>query len=310
MAGRRRIWLIIGTGVAVAAIVAALASQRHLIGYLQHVRPGTTAALIAIVLLFHVSNGILLRAVASKFGVVLTTGEWFGLPFVTAMGNYITPFAGGMLARASYLKLRHSFPYAKFVSVIAATYLIYGWVAGVAGIAAAALTAQEPGPSEELIFFFAVMLLILSACFLVPAFRFPEANSLIRFLNSAFEGWILIRRDLPLLLRFVLYTLATILLGGIAFWLAFGALSESPVPFGAPFIISIFSGLSIFIRVTPGNLGVSEAITTLASELLGMGAGIGFMASLLVRAASLIPIFTLGPLFSILLARELRENKP
>jgi len=310
MAGRRRIWVIIGTGVAVAAMAAALASQRHLVGYLQHVRPGTTVALIAIVLLFHVSNGILLRAVASKFGVVLTAGEWFGLPFVTAMGNYITPFAGGMLARASYLKLRHSFPYAKFVSVIAATYLIYGWVAGAAGIAAAVLFAEGSASRGEVILFFAAMLLILSFCALIPAFRLPGENSLVRFLNSAFEGWILIRRDFSLLIRFFLYTLATILLGGIAFWLAFGALSESPVPFGAPFIISIFSGLSIFIRVTPGNLGVSEAIATLASEFLGMGAGIGFMASLLIRAASLIPIFTLGPLFSVLLARQLRGHKP
>lgn len=307
--GKKRIWIIIATVVSVVAIVVSLASQRHLFGYLEHVSLITTTELIAIILLFHAFNGLLLRVVASKFDVVLELKEWFGLPFVTAMGNYITPFAGGMLARASYLKHRHSFPYAKFVSVLGASYLIYGWVCGITGIATVSLLAEGSAYTTELILFFVAMVLILSFCGVMPAVRIPGENPAIRFLNSAVEGWVLIRRDMGLLMKLALCTSATILLNGIAFRLAFGALSDGPVSFGISFLISIFFSFSIFVRVTPGNLGVSEAIATLASEFLGMGAGIGFMASLLIRAASLIPIFTLGPLFSLLLARELTEDR-
>lgn len=308
--GKRRTWLISATVLSVVAIAAVLASQRHLFEHLEHVGPITTIALIAAILLFKTSNGLLLRVIASKFGIALTAKEWFGLPLVTAMGNYITPLAGGMLARASYLKYRHSFPYAHFVSVIAASYLIYGWVAGIAGIAASVPLAEGPLPSWEPILFFAAMVLIISSCILIPAVRIPGRNRVALFLNSAFDGWMLIRRDPVLLSRLALCTLVAVLMNGIAFWLAFDALSEGSAPFGMTFVISIFFSFSIFIRVTPGNLGVSEVITTLASEFLGMGAGIGFMASLLIRAASLIPIFTLGPLFSVLLAREVTGNKP
>jgi len=307
--GKRRAWIIIATVISAVVIVVSLASQRHLFGYLEHVSLVTTTELIAVILLFHAFNGFLLRTVASKFGVALGMKEWFGLPFVTAMGNYITPFAGGMLARASYLKYRHSFPYAKFVSVIGASYLIYGWVSGIAGIAAVSLLTEGLAHAGELILFFVVMLLILSFCGVMPAVRIPGENPAIRFLNSAVEGWVLIRKDPTLVTKLALYTAATVLLNGIAFWLAFGALSGGPVSFGVPFVVGIFFSLSVFIRVTPGNLGVSEAVATLASEFVGMGAGMGFMVSLLIRAASLIPIFVLGPLFSLLLTRELTGSR-
>ncbi len=307
--GKRHIWIICATVVSVVAIAASLVSQRHLFGYLEHINLITTAELIAVLLLFHAFNGLLLRVVASKFGVVLRAKEWFGLPFVTAMGNYITPFAGGMFARGSYLKYRHFFPYAKFVSVTGASYLIYGWVSGVAGIAGVVLLVKEAAYSKELILFFVAMVLILSFCGVMPAVRVSGEHPAIAFLNSAVEGWVLIRKDPAILTRLALCTSATVLLNGIAFWLAFNALSGGPVSFGLPFVISIFFSFSIFIRVTPGNLGISEAIATLASEFLGMGAGMGFMASLLIRAASLIPIFVLGPVFSLLLTRELTGSR-
>ena len=309
MTRKKRIWLIVITGAFVAAIAVFLASQRYLVGHLEQVRPATVISLVAVMILVHAFNGLLLRAVASRFGVTLTVREWFGLPFVTAMGNYITPFSGGMLARASYLKLRHSFPYAKFVSAIGASYLAYFWVAGIAGIAAVVLPAESPGHSGGLILFFAAVVSIISVFVLIPAVTIPGGNRAALALNSALEGWTFIRKDLPLLIRLALYTLATILLNGILFWLAFGALSGGPVPFGRTFLVSILYGFSILVRVTPGNFGISEAIATLGSEILGMGAGIGLLASLLIRAASLIPIFTLGPVFSLVLTRELTGNK-
>ncbi|MDO9515293.1 MAG: lysylphosphatidylglycerol synthase domain-containing protein [Syntrophales bacterium] len=306
---KRRIWLIIATGVFVAVIAVCLASQRHLIEYIRQISPVAAVSLVAAILLFHAFNGLLLRAVAAKFNITLTAKEWLGLPFVTAMGNYITPFSGGMLARASYLKLRHSFPYAKFISVLGASYLIYFWVAGIAGIVVVALPFERPGHSGELMLFFVGVVLTISSCALIPTIKIPGNNRVALSLNSAFDGWAFIRKDLPLLIRLALYTLATVLLNGIAFWLAFGALSDEPLPFRSIFLISIFSSFSILIKVTPGNFGISEAITALSSGILGIGAGIGLMASLVIRAASLIPIFILGPIFSFLLTRELTGNK-
>ncbi len=305
----RRLWLILFTSLFLGVIAVFLISQHHLIEYLENISLKTIVALIAVILLFNIFNGLQLRTLAEKFGAKLTAMEWLGLPFVTAMGNYITPFAGGMFARAAYLKYRHSFPYATFASVMAATYLIYGWVTGIAGLSALFLDAQRPSLFREMAVFFAGTILVISFFSMFPAIRIPGSNRIVLFLNSSFEGWGLVRRDAALLIRLAAYMLATILLNGLSFWLAFAALSGNSVPFGISLLISIFFSLSIFIRITPGNLGVSEGIATVASEILGMGAGMGFMASLLIRAASLIPIFTLGPLFSFLLTGGLTGGR-
>ena len=301
--------MIVATGAFIALIAAYLNSQRHLFEYLKNVNLSTVAYLMAIMILFQITNGLILREIASKFNIKLLRKEWLGLPFVTAMGNYITPFSGGMIARASYLKHRHSFPYAQFVSVIGASYLAYFWVAGIAGIITLALPLERSELYWEMILFFAGVVLIISSFAIFPAVKIPGSNRVAISLNNAINGWMLIKRDLFLLAKLALYALATILLNGLSFWLAFVALSDSSLSFGTIFLISLFSSFSILLKITPGNLGISEAIITLSSGILGVGTGLGLLASLLIRAASLIPAFTLGPIFSFLLTRELSAHR-
>ena len=305
----RQIWLIVATGVFIALIAVYINSQRHLLEYLKNVNLSTVAYLIVIMILFQITNGLILREVASKFNIKLIRKEWFGLPFVTSMGNYITPFSGGMIARASYLKYRHSFPYAQFVSVLGASYLVYFWVAGIAGIITLMLPFERSMLYWELILFFAGVVLAISSLAMLPTVKIPGSNWVAVSLNNAIDGWILIKRDLLLLVKLALYTLANILLNGLTFWLAFVALSDSSLSFGTIFLISLFSSFSILIKITPGNLGISEAIITFSSGFLGVGAGLGLMVSLLIRAASMIPIFTLGPVFSFVLTRELTAHR-
>ena len=260
-------------------------------------------------ILFQITNGMLLRIVASKFSIKLIKREWFGLPFVTAMGNYITPFSGGMIARASYLKYRHNFSYAQFVSVLGASYLVYFWVAGVAGISTLMLPLGKYDPYWELLIFFVGVVLVISFLAVLPAVKIPGKNWVAVSLNNAIDGWTFIKKDPFLLVKIALFTLVNIFLNGLSFWLAFVALSDSSLSFGTIFLISLFSSFSILVKITPGNLGISEAIITLSSEILGVGAGLGLLASLLIRAVSLIPIFTLGPIFSFVLTRELTAHR-
>ena len=305
----RRIWLFVTIGGFVALIAVYINSQRHLIEYLKNVNLSTVAYLIVIMILTQVFNGLLLREVASKFNITLISKEWFSLPFITAMGNYITPFSGGMIARASYLKYRHSFPYARFVSVLGASYLVYFWVAGIAGIITLMLPFERSRLYWGLMLFFAGVVLVISSLAMLPIVKIPGSNWVAVSLNNAIEGWTFMKKDLFLLVKLALYTLANILLNGLTFGLAFVALSDSSLSLGTIFLISLFSSFTILIKITPGNFGISEAVITFSSGFLGVGAGLGLMVSLLIRAASLIPIFTLGPIFSIVLTRELIGNK-
>jgi uncharacterized membrane protein YbhN (UPF0104 family) len=229
------------------------------------------------------------------------------------MGNYITPFSGGMIAKGSYLKYRHKFPYARFISVLGASYLMYFWVTGIAGIITLILIPERLNLYWELLTFFMGVVLFISLLAVFPAIKIPGNNWIIASLNSTVDGWTLIKKDLFLLAKLALYTLANIFLNGFSFWLAFVALSKTSIPPGPVFLISLLSSFSILIKITPGNLGIFETVTTLGAEILGIGAGLGLMVSLVIRAASMILIFTLGPIFSLLLTHELanhyRNNK-
>ncbi|MCE4606745.1 MAG: flippase-like domain-containing protein [Desulfurococcales archaeon] len=284
-------------------------SQRSLVTFLKHLSLSVLVCLIFTMLLFQLTNGLLLRELASKFGVHLKPIEWVGLPYITTMGNYITPFSGGMLARATYLKYRHSFPFAKFVSTLGASYLIYFWISTIAGIADLAVLGAGSSIYWKLMAFFFIILVLVSALAMFPSIKLPWNNKLVIAINSSLEGWVIIRSDWLLLARLSIYTLFSILLNGISFWLGFSALLGTSPSFGIVFLISLLAGFTILIRITPGNFGISEAIVSLTSGILNIGAGIGLMAMLVIRAASLVPVFTLGPIFSFLLTKEIGKHR-
>ncbi|MBW2630455.1 MAG: flippase-like domain-containing protein [Deltaproteobacteria bacterium] len=306
---KKRIWPLITIVSIAALIIIYIYHHPYSLEPFKDVSPSILICLIISRILFQITNGLILREVASKFNIVLTIKEWFGLPFVTAMGNYITPFSGGMIARASYLKYRHNFSYAQFVSVLGASFLIFFWIAGMTGIITLILSLERSAIYWQLIFFFGAVVLSISMVAILPSVKLPGNNRLSTLINNSLEGWDFIKSDLFLLTKLALYTLANIFINGISFWLAFVALYGTSLSVGKAFLISLFSTFSILVRITPGNLGVFESIVSLSSGILGVGVSPGLMVSLLIRAASMIPIFTLGPIFSFVLTRELAGNK-
>ena len=305
----KRIWPLAVT--AIFAVLAILFLRHHpaALHPLKDISPTVLVWLAASRIVFLILNGLTLRDAASKFGVILTPKEWIGLPFVTAMGNYVTPFSGGMLARATYLKYRHRFPYARFVSVLGVSLFILFWVAALAGVVILIATPRGAGSHWEFKALFTAITIGVSGLLLLPTVRVPGTGRLSAAVNSSLEGWDAIKGDYRLLARLALWALAGLLMNGISFWLAFAGLYGASVPVDGVFLISLFSIFFIIVRITPSNLGVFEGAVMLGAGIAGIGAGAGLMASLLIRAASLIPIFTLGPIFSYVLTRELTGTK-
>lgn len=254
-------------------------------------------------------NGLFLQAFAAKFGIGLTPREWFGLAAITAMGNYLTPFSGGgVIARATYLKHRHALPYTRFLTLVTAHYLIGFWVVGVTGILTMA-AFRHAGPFPwQIAALFAGTVAIISGLVAVRGSKLPGDSRPAREINTALEGWNLIRDDRSLLGTLIVYSLINIALNGLLFLVAYHAAGRA-VPATTAFLVSLLSVFSLLVRVTPGNFGIQEAVISLSSEAIGPGAGVGLLVALLIRAASLIPAFTLGPVFSLILTRELTGRK-
>lgn len=305
---RSRQLLSIGVLLAISCAIAwYLKSNPDLLRLLVDISFIQACWLMILRVLFMTMNGLFLKAFAGKFGVRLKAIEWFGLAVVTTMGNYITPFSGGLVVRAAYLKNRHGFPYAQFASLLASNYLVAYWVIGVVGTLALLTFGKALRFYWQVFVFFVAVVVSISALVLSPSVRLPWKNRVAKVVNTSLEGWGVVKSDWPLLARLVAYTLVNMLLNGVSFWVAYDALG-SPVSFRPALLIGLLASFSILTNVTPGNLGIQEAVVSLSSGLLGTGTGQGLLVALLLRAVTLVWVFTLGPVFSYLLAQNLNES--
>lgn len=304
----RGYWSLVALVLVVAAIAFYLNSQRQLLTAFQNVSLSAIIYLIILRLLFLATNGLFLREFVSKFDVRLSPKEWFGLSAVTTMGNYITPFSGGLIARATYLKYRYAFPYAQFATVLASSYLVTFWVVGVVGVLALLTFVGAAQFFWQMALLFATVIVAISALVMLPSAKLPWNNRLARIVNVSLEGWALVKNDRSLLLKLIAYSLVNISLNGLSFWVAYQSLG-SPISFAAALLVGLLAVFSILINVTPGNLGIQESVISLSSGLLGAGVGQGLLVGLLIRAATVVSAFTLGPIFSFLLTRELTAHQ-
>jgi uncharacterized membrane protein YbhN (UPF0104 family) len=292
----------------VTAIGLYLRANWELLSSLSNISLASTFWLIVTRLLFIGTSGLFLQASLAKFEVQLSLKEWFGLAIVTTLGNYLTPFSGGMVARATYLKYRYTFPYSQFVAVLIANYLVSFWVVGVIGLGALLLFVETTQFYWQVMLFFLVVIVAISLLTCLPTIKLPDKSRWIRLLNNSLEGWYIVKNDKPLLAKLIVYTLINILLNGVSFWVAYEALGLS-VSFAAALLIGLLTVFSIFLNITPGNLGVQEGVIGLSSVFLGAGMGQGLLVAFLIRAATIIVAFTLGPIFSFLLAQELPHHQ-
>jgi len=290
--------------VALLAIIVYITANRENLELIRQISLINLVILLCIRLAFLVENGIGLDLLARKFGVKLDLTEWFGLAMVTAMGNYLTPFYGGMFSRAVYLKQRHSLPYSSFLSVFTASYLIgFTWI-GLVGIAGILLVGWQTQIFYwNLLAFFCIV--SASTLFLMfgPHVKMRTGGRIGKAIANALDGWDLIRRDFVLIAKLSglgVVNLLTIALGVYVSYYALG----SQVSFGVVLLIAMMATFSLFVGITPGNLGIQEAIISLSSAYLGVGFNVGILASLLLRAVTLLIVFSLGPVFSYILTHK------
>lgn len=266
----------------------------------------TVALLVLLRALFLLLNGVTLKLFVRRFGVELRWPEWVGLTFATTLGNYITPFSGGLVARATYLKAKHRLPFTQFAALLAASYVVIFGVSALLGLLLLAwLGAWGSGPMLLTLFFVSV-LAGLVVVLTVPLDGLLGRNGrFLQSLHAVLVGWQQLRRDLVLLGQLFGITLLSMTLNGWAFWVAYRALGLTAVSFPAAMLVSLSDVYSVLVNLTPGNLGIREALVGLTSELIALGAGEGLLVALLLRVGTLASVFTLGPLFSLWLARQI-----
>ncbi len=281
-----------------------LRANSHLFLALKYIPIVLIIELIILRVLFMIINGILLKIFIAKYGIVLTPSEIVGLPIITAMGNYLTPFSGGLVARVAYLNKKYAFPLAQFATLISVTMLITFWVMSILGsLLSIYFVGKTQHASWLIVILFLGTVTGISLLLILPTVTFSSENRILRSINTALQGWVLIRRDWSLLIKLALLSLINILLHGYSLWITYNALGFN-TPFSAALLIGMMSMFSILVNITPANFGIQETFISLSSTLLGLDPGQSLLVALIIRVTTMIPIFLLGPLFSYILARK------
>ncbi len=288
----------------VAGIGIYLRSHPELFDHIRSLSMGSGLLLFLMSVLMLVGNGLYLRVFAKKFKMDLHVKEWFGLAAVTALGNYLTPLSGGLVARAAYLKRRHNFPYTHFLAMLTANYMIAFTVIGVTGIVTLLTLTGTGSHSWPVLLFFLATLSIILLVLLVPSTYTGSWHRWLLFVHHAVEGLHAIRRDGVLLGKLIALTCFNIAVGALLLFAAFKSTGFT-IPLSAALLIYLLTSYTVLINITPGNIGIQEVVTSLAAAILGAGADAGLLASLVVRAVAILTAFTIGPIFSYLLSKEL-----
>ncbi|MFH1290928.1 MAG: lysylphosphatidylglycerol synthase transmembrane domain-containing protein [Nanoarchaeota archaeon] len=128
-------------------------------------------------------------------------------------------------------------------------------------------------------------------------------NRFIKVIN----GWHLIKKNARVIVVTMIITFVQVLISSLMLWLQFRVFGIE-VSFVSALFLSAIGSLSLVIGLTPGNLGVQEAIIVFSAATIGITPAESLSAALLGRAVSLVVLFVLGPIFSYVLVRNGKEK--
>jgi len=216
-----------------------------------------------------INNGLVLKYFLEPFDIRLRFKEWFGLSVITTMGNYLTPFRGGAVARAVYLKKRHNFSYSYFLSTLSGIYIIAFLVNSFIGILTVVLLKHFYALFNIFVFTVFMAIFFLTGI-IIFSLEFKETKySFINKFINVINGWHLIKSNKKIILITSLISLINVAIIVLMMFLEFRVFGVEISLLNVLFL-SIVSTLSLFISITPGALGIKEAIVAFTATVINI----------------------------------------
>lgn len=244
-------------------------------------------------------NGIFIKIVLVPFNKFISVTESFYVSLISSVGNYFAFVGAGLGFRAIYLKKRHNLSYGNFIATVAGNYVLVFFVTSVTGLIAMLLMSSKTSYAYwVLVFVFATLfvidLMIMSvklAKWFVGLLKKLKFNSAITgVIMKIIEGWILIINDKRLIKRLLLLTAAGYSLSLLTIYLILGSLNLH-VAFSGLMLLAALSSLSVFINITPGNIGIKEAVLIFSGQAIGLSTPEILTYSVVDRAVLFLVLF-------------------
>lgn len=261
----KRIVSIAFTCVMVGGLVYYAWTNQEMFAGILEVAPSAIAAMVSLWTAIILLAGLRTKLFAGLFDVDLSVPRAMGLEVAVSMTGYVIPFKGSQVMKAMYLKKRHGLPYARFITVLLATYPLKFLAVGATGIALILLMYFSSGVFEfRMLSFFLILLTLTTIVLNVPLsipssrIRIPEA------FRRALEGWEMLKEASELVLQILLLFSASCLVTGGQLFVGYRALSTDVTVWSSLLVGTLYT-FTFFTSVTPGSTGFAEGVAASAS---------------------------------------------
>jgi len=255
--------------------------------------PETAAGALLILGSFLV-NAYQLNLFFKKFGLSLGFVELFSLTMGMLLGNLLIPMRGGTGGLALYLKKAHGLDFQAFAAIYGGTALLIGLIN--AGLATASLLALiwihgfvHPALSLLSLCLFAICLYLI---LFPPPVKWKDRGVLAPLFQAA-HSWHLLTRDRTLLLLSAGSLLIISLALTLAFYFIYRALG-TPMSMYGVLVTSSLGNIANLVPLTPGSLGVFDAVVIQVPQMFGMDPARSIAGALVFRVLCFFWSFLLG----------------
>lgn len=308
-------------------------------------RPEFILPVVALVYISVLVAGKTNQLLLSHFGLVLPHTQWIPLTFVVTALNSIFPSGSGAAARAVYLKKIYEFSitdstsgflFSNLLSIFANAFLGLG-------LTLVMINQIQNGRNLFIFTFLAIALMAVLIIFL-PSLRFfrkilnkssvskAEINSqmntvgfnvsqndensltnktpgsikrILKIVSNINEGFISLKSHKGIIVQIGSLTLLNTLLYGTRIYLAFWCINQ-PVSISYCLIAGVLASLSLVFSITPGGLGVREALLIVAGLAFGIHFEYTLVAVTIERVLTTVSAWAVTPLC----LRKLRRVLP
>lgn len=251
-------------------------------------------------MLIFFSNGLFTKWSVEAFTKRLSVGDGVYIGILSAIGNFFGPLLGGTSIRAVYLKKYHKLSYSKFTSTLMWYYLILFLFVSVVAILSL-LMLDKTSQTNALLLFFSVWIAVLLA---LSALRLPSGGKLqfferhkagrffIKVMKEIEDGWQVILSDKDLILKLFLVSVLSFAGSYFASYVEFHILNI-PTSFAALGLYTTLVTASLLLSLTPGAIGIREAMLLVVSTTIGISGGQIIQIAIIDRGVHFILLFAL-----------------
>jgi uncharacterized membrane protein YbhN (UPF0104 family) len=297
--GRKRFFAVVFYAI-FALIVGVVGifiwQNKALLADLRNVHPAIWLAVLLAYFGSLVLRGFSFDIQARAFSVRIPLTHSLALTSAGMLGNYALPGNTSILLRSIYLKRTSGLEYSRFVPLALAAFVFSTGLYGVvAGIAAWSLGPVQSTSYNTVLLLFsgggvALMIFLLLP---LPYERLPKVG---RIAALALEGWRRLLASPKLLGAWFAIEFFRAICEVIFFYLTVRMLGVD-ISIVQALIITLAKECSIFIRLTPGSIGVAEGVQAFFAVAFGLNPTIVVLAGLLGRVIELVELLVVAIIF-------------